>query len=275
MKSLMRSEWERLWKRKTTWLLFFSIPVVQFAAARYLLSQNEQLSPDVAHYTVAWNFPTMALAEMLFTAFQGAILMIITFLVTQEYQDRTIRMVMIRSYSNLEIIVAKYVVAYASTALFFLTYFIVSYGIGAIFFTFPKELPLFYHQGMATPFEGFIYNLSFYGVALFTSLAIVSVMFFLACLSRTTTTAMGAGMGFLLVSFMYPQVLAYVQPLIGKELFMKLFFTSIPMIQWEGITYMLAEKPFMVTYNVGIICSYIVVFTSLTILFMKKNDFFN
>ncbi len=275
MNRLIASEWERLWQRKTTWLMFLSIPLILLAAANYLLKQNEGLSPTVAHYTVAWNFPIMALSEMLVTAVPAVILVIVTFIVTDEYQEGSVRMVLIRAYSNLEVIYAKYFISLAAVALFFFAYFLMSYAIGSIFFPKPRELMLFYHQGLWTPYDAFIYNLKFYGIAIITSIALVSTFFFIACVARTTTAALGAGIGFLLLSFAYPNVLSYFVNIIGESVFTKLFFTSITMIQWQGITYMLAENPHMVTWNIAIISSYLFFFTSLTILTMQQKDFFN
>ncbi|MCM3761416.1 ABC transporter permease [Alkalihalobacillus oceani] len=274
MKALVRSEWERLWRRKSVWLLFGLIPVMLIGAASFLTRENEKLSSISPQYTVLWNFPVMALSEMLFTAFQGVILVVVTLLVTQEYQERSIRLILMRSFSNLEIILAKYFTAFAVITLFFAAYFVGSYGVGTFFFSSPKELALFYHDGMASPYAGFLYSLKFYTLAWLTSIAVLSTLFSFACLSRTTTGAMGTGISFLFLSFAYPYLLSFFDKVIGNELFLKLFFTSIPMIQWQGITYMLAENSSMVMWNMGVLASYIVFFSCATLLVMKKNDFF-
>lgn len=274
MKPLLWSEWERLWKRKTTWLLFVSIPLLLLASAKYLMSQNEVLSMKLPQYTVAWNFPILGLSEMLITAFQGIVLIIVVFTVTEEYRTGQIRMVLIRSYSYIEIILAKFIVTITTILLFFFTYFIFSYLLGMVVFPTPKEFPLFYHQGMASILDGLIYNLQFYGIAITTMLAMISIMFFIAVVSRTTTTAMGSGIGFLLFSFFYPNVLSYFQPLFDHSLYMKIFFSSIPMIQWQGITLMLAEKPQFVGWNFSVVGIYTFMFLCLTWLAIKNRDSF-
>lgn len=274
MKRLLRSEWERLWKRKTTWFLLFSIPLILLGAANYLLNQNKVLSMDLPQYTLAWNFPVLGLSEMLITAFQGIILIIVVFTVTEEYQTGQIRMVLIRSYSYTEIIFAKFMVTIGTVILFFFMYFTLSHLLGMFIFPKPNEFPLFYHQGLATAFDGFIYNLKFYGVAISTAIAMISTMFFLAVISRTTTTAIGAGIGFLLFSLSYPNVLSYFEDLFGEILHMKLFFTSIPMIQWQGITFMLAEEPHWLGWNFTVISMYTLVFACLTMFAIRKKDSF-
>lgn len=274
MKALMWSEWERVWKRKTTWLLFLSIPIILLAAASYVVKQNDTLTADVAHYTSAWNFPIMGLSEMLFTVFQGVILVLVAFIVTDEYQDKTIRMILIRSYSNLEIIISKYLVSIFALAAFFAAYLAISYAVGFIYFDRPAELALFYQQGMATPFESLVYNLQFYGIALLSSIAMLTVLFFISSIAHTTTAAIGTGIGFLLFSFLYPNVVTYFTPLIGEELVIKIFFTSIPMIQWQGITYLLADQPFMAQWNCGVIAIYWLLFAGLIVLAANKKDYF-
>lgn len=274
MKALMWSEWERVWKRKTTWLLFLSIPIILLAAASYVVKQNDTLTADVAHYTSAWNFPIMGLSEMLFTVFQGVILVLVAFIVTDEYQDKTIRMILIRSYSNLEIIISKYLVSIFALAAFFAAYLAISYAVGFIYFDRPAELALFYQQGMATPFASLVYNLQFYGIALLSSIAMLTVLFFISSIAHTTTAAIGTGIGFLLFSFLYPNVVTYFTPLIGEELVIKIFFTSIPMIQWQGITYLLADQPFMAQWNCGVIAIYWLLFAGLIVLAANKKDYF-
>lgn len=274
MKQLLWSEWERLWKRKTTWLLFISIPIILLAAASYLISQNEMLSKDLPQYTVAWNFPILGLSEMLITAFQGIILIIVVFTVTEEYRTGQCRMVLIRSYSYTEIMFAKFMVSVGAILLFFLTYFILSNLLGVVIFPTPKEFPLFYHEGLATAFDGMIYNLKFYGIAIFTAIAMVSIMFFIATVSRTTTAAIGAGIGFSLFSMAYPMILGYFVDVLDDTLYMSMFLTSIPMIQYEGITIMLAEKSKFVEWNFSVISSYTLLFTCLTFLITKKRQSF-
>jgi len=273
MKELLQSEWERLWKRKTTWLLFLSIPLILLGSAKYLLSQNEILSTDLPQYTVAWNFPILGLSEMLITVFQGVILVIVAFMVTEEYRTGQIRMVLIRSYSYTEIMVAKFIVSVGAILLFFFAYFILSNLLGVILFPTPKEYPLFYHKGLVTVFGGIIYNLKFYGIAIFTAISTIAAMFFITVVSRTTTAAIGMGIGFLLFSLFYPNVLSYID-LFEEPLQMKLFFTSIPMIQWQGITFMLAEESYWVGWNFFILSIYLLVFLGLTKLVIRKKDFF-
>ncbi|WP_080873629.1 ABC transporter permease [Oceanobacillus timonensis] len=274
MKYILSSEWNRLWKRKTTWLAFLSIPVLLFAAASYLNTQNAAISPDVAQYTVAWNFPVLGLSEMLFTAFQGVVLLLISLSVTEEYQSGQLRMVLIRSYSFRKVMTAKYMVIIGTMLLFFVLYFICSHVIGLFLFERPDEYMQFYYSSPVSVAEGISYNMKFYSLAFLTMIVMITVFFLLAIISRTTTTAIGAGVGFLLLSFTYPQILNFFHELINEGTYMRLFFTSIPMIQWEGLTLMLSENKEWLYWNLLILFMYMVPMVSfLYFICRRKNAF--
>ncbi|MDX8044441.1 ABC transporter permease [Gracilibacillus sp. S3-1-1] len=274
MKQLLLSEWIRLWKRKTTWIAFLSIPLILIAAAKYLVSQNNVVSTKLPQYTVAWNFPVMGLAEMLITVFQGIIILIVVFSVTEEIRTGQIRMVLLRSYSYTEILFAKYIVIIGVILLFFTVYFIGSHIVGIIFFPMVDKFSLFYHQELATPIVGLMYNVRFYGIACLTAIAIISVMFFIAVVCRTTTAAIGVSIGFIIFTLGYPTMLSYFHELFGNELFVKLYFTSITMIQFEGITRILGESGNEAGWNYSVIAIYISLFTVSTFIAMNKKDYF-
>lgn len=275
MNKLIVSEWERLWKRKVIWIMFAAIPIMVYAAAKYSLHQNTTVTPDMPHYTVMGNFPVLGLAEMLMTAFNFVVLAIATIVVTDEYRSGQLRMVMIRTHSFRQIILAKFFVVINFIFLYLLAYFIFCYGMGYIMFSNPETYPQFYDQSEVTLAEGFIYNLKFYGLAFLTLVAISSVIFFIAIISHTTTTTLGIGIGFLFISFSYPNIVNLFGKLISNEVLLKLYFTSIPMIQWQGLTFMLAESSGLFGWILLVLSCYILLFQLLmTLGTSRKNDTF-
>lgn len=271
MKQLLMAEWERLWKRKVTWLIFFSIPIMLGAAAKYLSSQNNTVSPSAPEYTVTANFPILGLSELLMTAFNMIVLMFVAFVITDEYRSGQLRMGMIRIYTLKQIMTAKFIVIFMVMLLFFITYFSISYLIGYIFFPNPTTLNLFFHNDPATWMEGFVYNVKFYGIAFVTIIAMLSLLFFVAIISHSTTTTIGTGIGFILFSLAYPYVVGLFSPLLSDDLRMKIMFSSLPMIQYQGITQMLAETPAWIGWNTFVLCMYIGIFGGLS-LFMTRKD---
>lgn len=274
MKTLVKVEWQRLWKRKVPWLLLAIIPVIVYVSAVFCQKQNQAFTPDVPQYTVAGNFPVLGLSEMLMTAFNLVAMIIAVMTVTEEYRSGSLRMVLIRTKSFQQLMLAKFFVLVGFLFLYLLTYFLVCYGIGLWMFSTPDTYPQFYHQDPVTLLEGLLYNIQFYGLAFLTLIAISSVIFFVSVISHTMTTALGISMGYLLVSFAYPNVIQLFQPLVGNEMTFKIFFTSIPMIQWEGITMVLAETPRFSGWMMLVLISYFVLFQILLLLVTRKKDIF-
>lgn len=275
MKQLIVSEWKRLWKRKVIWLMFLAIPLIVYAAAKYYLYQNSTITPNLPHYAVMGNFPVLGLAEMLITAFNLIILIITAMIVTDEYRSGQLRMIMIRTVSYRQIIFAKFVVVISFIFLYLLVYFIVCYGIGFIKFSNPETYPQFYAQDYVTFVEGFLYNLKVYGLAFLTLITMSSVLFFIAILSHTTTTTLGIGIGFLFFSFAYPNVIHLFEQLLTNETLLKIYFTSLPMIQWQGLTMMLAQTSEWFLWIFFVLSSYTLLFLFLLFFLTgRKNDTF-
>ena len=275
MSKLIASEWERLWKRKVTWLMFAAIPVMVYAAAKYCLHQNSTVTPDLPQYSVMGNFPVLGLAEMLMTVFNLVVLVLAALVVTEEHRSGQLRMVLIRTHSFRQIILAKFFVVVSFIFLYLVAYFISCYGVGYAMFSNPETYPQFYYQSQVTFIEGFIYNLKYYGLAFLTLVAMSSVVFFIAIVSHTTTTILGIGIGFLFISFTYPNLINIFGQLLNQEVFIKLYFTSIPMVQWQGLTFMLAESSNLYGWILLVLSCYVLLFQFLIILVTnRKSDIF-
>jgi ABC-type transport system involved in multi-copper enzyme maturation permease subunit len=274
MKALILAESERLFKRKLTWVVLAMAPIGLFVAASYLQKQNGQISSSLPEYTVTGNFAVLGLAEMLFTAFNALLLVFITLMITEEYRTGQLRMVMIRARSMGELVVAKTIVLLGFLLLFYIVYFLSSYVIGFLLFDNPAQYPVFHHKELVSFKEGFFYNVMFYSWAYVTTVAVGAVLVFIAVISKTTTTAIGGGIGFLLLSFSCPYVLKVFSPWMDPIIFAKMFFMSVPMIQLEGITTMIAEKPQFILWNTGVLCFYILFFGTLTFLTLRKKETF-
>lgn len=274
MKTIVAAEWQRLWNRKIPWLLLMAIPVMVYAAARFCQQQNETFTPDLPQYTVAGNFPILGLSEMLMTVFNLVAIIIAALIVTEEYRSGSLRMVLTRTKSFQQLVLAKFVVLISYLFLYLLVYFLVCYGIGFLMFSNPDTYPQFYHQDPVTRLEGLLYNLKFYGLAFLTLISISNVILFFAVISQTMTTALGVSVGYLLICFAYPNFIQLFQTILGNEKTIKIFFTSIPMIQWEGITMMLAETSNLLGWMLLILIGYLIVFQLLIFFVTRKKDIF-
>jgi ABC-2 type transport system permease protein len=271
---LFISEWERLWQRKVTWLVFAAIPAILYASAMYYRKHNQGVSPHLPEYTVFANFPVLGLNEQLMSTCNVVVLILAAYLITEEYTTGQLRMVMIRSYSFSELFLAKLGVLLLALLLFLACYFIGSYAVGYFMFEHTTSVPLFYHNGNVSEWQAFFYTVRYYAVAYAALVAMAGVMVFFAVISRMTTTAMGLGISFLLLSFGYPTVLSYFRPLFHPEVFGRLYFASLPVIQWQGIAMLLAGKPGISLWSSSALGAYALLFgVSAYFLFTRKDRF--
>ncbi|QKG83914.1 ABC transporter permease subunit [Kroppenstedtia pulmonis] len=272
MLALIRSEWERLWCRKLTWLLFGLIPVMTIAGARYMKGEHAHLSPDKPQYAVFHNFPVLALAEMLITAVNLILILWLIVSMTQEYRTGQLRMVMLRSYSPVAIFSAKWLTVIAALFLYLAVFFMVSYITGWFLLPKTESLTLFYHPGTATGWEAFWYNLQYYGMAFITLIVMSSIIMCIAVASPTSTTAIGISLGFVLVSFGYIHILQMFT--MNYPVHPKWYYLSLVQIQYEGITLLLAVKPMLGKWISMVLATYGGVFMGTSWLLVRRQDRF-
>ena len=125
--------------------LFLMIPVMLLGAAKYYLKHNQEVERIAVDYTYANSFPVLALSEMLMSICNLVLLVLIVLVFAQEYHSGQIRMVIQRSYTYSEVLIAKIITIVAVSLLFISVYFICSYCIGYIFFEHEPNILLFYH----------------------------------------------------------------------------------------------------------------------------------
>ncbi|MCS1350677.1 ABC transporter permease [Mechercharimyces sp. CAU 1602] len=272
MMALFRSEWSRLWYRKTIWLLFLTIPLSAYAAGEYYVAANSHLRSNVAQYAVMGNFPLLGLSEMLMTLINGIVVLLVALLFTEEFQSGRLRLILIRSYSSGQIFMVKVAVLQTLIFLLLFWYGLCSYLIGFILFDNPASYPLFYHVEQVNNWHGFIYNLKAYMLSFITLSALSSILLFFGTISPTTTATIGFGIGYLLFSFLYPYLASYFVPLIGKSTYTYIYFSSLPNIQYEGIVLLLADQPRLTEWIGGTLTLYITIFTCIAYFIFSKKD---
>lgn len=272
MRRLFLSEWQRLWGRKVTWLSFAAVPIMVLAAASYLQKANEQTEPNLPQYSVFGNFSVLSFEEMLLTAFNLFVIMFTAFIVTDEYREGQLRMVMQRAYTFAQLFWAKTTIVLLTVLMLVAFYFVASLVVGSWMFPHTNDIPLFYYRQTVDVWGALRYSLAFYTLGFLCLVAMTGVMMFIAVISRTTTVAIGTGVGFYLLSFMYPFVSGYFIPLIGEETYMKVMLSSIPMIEWQGLVLALAETPQYSGWIFGTLLCYTAVFGGLAYLIFSRQD---
>lgn len=266
------AEWERLWKRRGVKLMACAAPLLALISAKYLLLQNASLRPGLPEYATAGNVPVLALAEMLITAFSGMMLVLAGLSVTEEYRSGQLRMGMLRAVSLVRIMAAKWIVSLLFIWIQLGAYFVCSAAIGLAGFPRPERYPLFYGAGSVTYAQGLIYDLGYYALAALASAALLTVLFAIAAVARSTTAALGLGIGFLLLSYALPTALSYFRPWFEAGAYIRIYFLSLLMIEWEGLAAMLANLHGLFFWNLFVMLGYGILFGGLTAWIWKRRD---
>lgn len=271
MMRLLYAEWYRLSRRKLVWVMVLALPLAAFAAASYYEGANNSVSPDAPQYAVFGNFPVLAISEMIYL-FDALLIALVATIWTDEIRSGQLRLVLLRVSTFSRLWWAKTGVLLGTMLLFLLLYLGCSYLAGYLMLPHADSFSLFYRAAPVDFWEGLLYNLQYYGVAYLTLVSLAGFLILMGSVCRTVTGALGASMGFLFFSFLYPYVMGYFQPLFGDEMYIRIFFTSIPMIQWEGIVQLLADQPQWVGWMTGILVAYPLVFGILAYHSFSRQD---
>ncbi|SFT00611.1 ABC transporter permease [Marininema halotolerans] len=274
MISLIASEWGRLWSRKITWLLFAILPILLLITGNHYLGENDGITPGNPGFTAWDSFPVMALSNQLMTVFNMILLLLFVFSITEEYRTGQLRMVMIRSYSFSQLLIAKWITVMGIMLLFHGLYFLLSYVVGGLFFDSSPHLFFPYYQDPIGGGPALTYTIRYFALAFLTLVAVSWLITFFAVISQSTTTAIGITLGFLLISFGYPQILQTFTKGLNPPLDAKWYFLSLTQIQTEGIALALGQTSKFLTFNGGVLFVYAFAFGTAAYLFFTKKDRF-
>ncbi|MFJ8529429.1 ABC transporter permease [Bacillus sp. NPDC094106] len=272
MMMLVRSEWERLWEKKVTWICFAMIPIMLFASAKYYVRHNQVVAKAAVDYTYANTFPVMGLAEMLISACNLIVLVTMALMISHEYHSGQMRMVLQRAYTYRQILFGKMITMLMMMALFFLVYFICSYVIGYLCFDFNPNIFLFYYeQPTESGMEVFFYTLKYYGMAYVMIACVISIFMMLTALSKSTTSAIAFGIGFIILSFGIPEVMQRFVP-DSQVVFVR--YSSVVNLQYQGIALSLIGKGNFIYLFLGVLSIYIAISNFITFYVLGKKDHF-
>ncbi|SHE33010.1 ABC transporter permease [Clostridium fallax] len=271
MKNLFLCEWQRFWKRKTTVLCFLLSIVVIVVSVIDSIKFNKSLNIADPQYISLYKFPLEVLQKKFILVFNIILIFLIILSVTEEFRNRTIRMVLIRPIKMANIFLSKFLVIAAFMFLFLMICFIGSYLAG--YFIFPKinKISLLYYVNTLNGIEMLLYSLKYYLILFLTLIAFSQVIFFIAIISKSTVIATGISIGFLLFSLMYPTVIGvFFREDTLKTLKIKLL--SLTEVQINGIQAMIPSGNNLFWYISLIILGYIFIFFSINYFIYKKSD---
>ncbi|EJO5346944.1 ABC transporter permease [Clostridium botulinum] len=279
---LFKSEFERLWKNKLTLFCFILIPLAIAGSSKYYLGNNLKIPVTSAEYTSFGNYSFMMFQEMLISLFNFICILFVCISITEEYRKGQIRLIMIRGYSFKEIYLAKVASIISTMFIFFVVYFLLSTAMG--YFIAPKlyRVKLFYHSGTVSNLKAIFYSLEYYALGFLTVLAILSVFTLFSVTFKSSTGTIATCICFLLGSSIFSEVIKQCGIMLSKnphssinliKIIEKLYLITIPEIQHLGICLVLAQRPVLKCWILGVLAAYIIIFTFITCTIFSKRDY--
>ncbi|AUN12754.1 hypothetical protein RSJ21_19795 (plasmid) [Clostridium botulinum] len=271
MLNLFKSEWQRLYSKKTTWLCFLLIPVILIASAKYCLFLNLSVSSTNAKFTQFYNFPVASIQEIGRISINMMLILLIVLSVTEEFTNGSIRLVLIRPIKKEKVFYAKFLVIMLTIFLILTVYLILGYIFGYIIFPKSSSVTAFYWKRPFNSHEMFLYTLKYYLILFLTLVAIATLEFFISIISKSVTISFGINLGIFLFLSVYPTVLEiFIDS--QNPLILKIQWLSVAHIQFAGIAVMLSPYKALFLYSLIVLFSYILLFFILNHLIYCKKD---
>lgn len=240
MGQLIISEFERLWSRWSIRLLVLALPLLVIVTGVYFQNHNGNISTDAVEYATALNFPILSISEHLFVTFNILLIFICAYVITEEYQQKQIKLILLRAYSMSQIFLSKFIVMATSLFICFSLYYLVSFFAGQIMFEMPERSILFVSEADVTNTEMVLYGLKYYGIAFLTSLAVLSLFCFIAIIMPSVNALLGTGICILFFSIVGPQLLEQSTAFAEGSNISYVVYASITKIQYTGISLLLS-----------------------------------
>ncbi|WNS41175.1 ABC transporter permease [Paenibacillus sp. MMS20-IR301] len=227
MKSLIYSEFERLWTRKWVWLVFLGIPVIAYCLANYFAWINHSVSPNSMNYTFSNKLMFVGLRELLPIICNFVLLPFVATIFTEDYYSGRMRLLFIRQYSKGQIFAGKIIVLYLTILLLLLSFGICLMIMGII------KLPSQHSALIASD------TLQQYALAFATLIGLSSLLSSIAMFSKNVTYSIGIGLSYIIIPLIFERLIydigASMPPLVNNAI--ALIF--IPLMQKNGIDHVL------------------------------------
>ncbi|PAE83571.1 hypothetical protein CHH77_06400 [Shouchella clausii] len=240
MGQLIISEFERLWSRWSIRLLVMTLPLLVIVTGVYFQTHNRNRSMDAVDYATSLNFPILSISEHLFVTFNILLIFICAYVITEEYQQKQIKLILLRAYSMSQIFLSKFIVMATSLFICFFLYYLASFFAGQIMFEMPERSILFVSEADVTNTEMVLYGLNYYGIAFLTSLAALSLFCFIAIIMPSVNALLGSGICILFFSIVGPQLLEQSTAFAERSNISYVVYASITKIQYTGISLLLS-----------------------------------
>ncbi|MCV9950039.1 ABC transporter permease [Paenibacillus sp. BT-177] len=226
MKTLVYSEFERLWRRKWFWLLVLCTPVLVYSTGIYIQHTLRIPMKDLSKI-----FIVAGLRENLYLICNFAVATLVAAVFTEEFRSGQLRLLFVRRFTRGQIFWSKLLVVNTSILLLLIVYAVSSQVI-VVFWKFS-------HNINGTDIFGQIWSqvFEYYGWAFASLLAISSLYSFIAMCSKSVTYAIGICMTYNLGVLLFDPLYMKLATLFSSIPLLKnlIPFLLIPYLQYKGL----------------------------------------
>lgn len=212
-------------------------------------------------------FGVFMIQDMLGLILPIFLIIALTSMLTTDYIDGTMKMLLIRPFTRAKIFFAKYITAYIYVLLFLTFSYVIGVGAGFIFFD--SSAPLIGGAILGETFDitTGTYVLRSIGYVLFNSLVFISLIGFVS-LFATLIDSAAAVNGFVIVFILFSGILTQIPIDFLEYIYNSTFLTLGTTIFWSDYTLAWAD----VKLPLILAAAYTVIFTSLAYFRFKKRD---
>ncbi|KEO78830.1 ABC transporter permease [Paenibacillus polymyxa] len=224
MKTLIYSEFERLYGRKWFWLLILCTPVLAYSTASYFLYLKTSVE------VLSKVFVIIGLQENLFLICNIAVAALVATLYTEQFRGGQLRLIFMRRFTRGQIFWSKLLVLQVSVLLLLLILGLSLWGVGV--WRFP------YSEGETRQYgELIMYVFQYYAKAFVSLMAIGCLYSYIAMCSKSVTHAIGICTTYNLFSLLFDGLYLKLASLFSHIPYIHdlIVFLFIPYMQYRGL----------------------------------------
>ncbi|WP_199925687.1 ABC transporter permease [Paenibacillus bouchesdurhonensis] len=273
--ALLKYEGYKFFRRKVMWLSFLAVPFLIALSYLYLSKNNITLSaiaPEDPSFASQISFPYLVIQEQLMLVFNGLVIFYTAIVITEERRSGELRQVIARGYTMWKVLASKMLLL----AIVFFILFVECLGLSWIagYLLMPK-VDYAYTFFSYVPIRGLSalsYTIKYYGLAFLSVLGMLSLMTWVSILAKNKIITAGIGIGILIISMIYTQVISILYEL-GILRIDVLLYASIVQIQFTGIASVLGGIQGL-TKDIAIVFAiYLIVFNVLAFWHERVSDY--
>lgn len=241
MINIVKNEVYKLFARKK----IYTFGIVIFAISLLILGESLLTNSKMPGVSTGQGFPIILLGGMASFVFPIIIILLITGLITDEYMDGSMKLVLIRPVKRNEYLLGKIYAYLITIAIFLLILLILGYIAGTVFFGWGETLMIKGEE--ISSVKGILLVLIVYALSLIPYFSFGMVIMFFSVLLDNSGSAVGIGSALVIASFIIQQLVPDISPYLISSYFNTFYIVTSGL---DGITIFLR---FLLILTYGII----------------------